>query len=226
VNTLVLRTDLSGNPRFVEFLGRVRETTLGAYDHQDTPFEKLVEVLKPARDMSYSPLFQVMFVFQNVPIASGDLTGFTFTETGASMFDLTLYMWEGDKGLSGTIEYNTDLFDAETIERMVGNFRTLLGSVVDDPNRRLSELSILTELERNQLLVSWNGTEAEYPKDKTLVGLFEEQVDRTPEAVALVFGDEHLTYRQLNRRANQLAHHLQHLGVGPESRVGVWLERS
>ena len=137
VNTLVLRTDMAGDPGFIELLGRVRETTLGAYDHQELPFEKLVEVLNPVRDMSYSPLFQVMFVFQNMPGAAVELPGVRLspvgTDAGASMFDLTLFMWEGEKGLSGRIEYNTDLFDAETIERMVGHFETLLKGVVADP---------------------------------------------------------------------------------------------
>ena len=131
VNTLVLRTDLSGDPGFVELLGRVRETTLGAYAHQDVPFEKLVEVLNPERDMSYSPLFQVMFVLQNMPSAAVELPGLRLSPVasiaGASMFDLTLYMWEEEKGLSGNVEYNTDLFDAATIERMVGHFRDALG---------------------------------------------------------------------------------------------------
>jgi amino acid adenylation domain-containing protein len=230
VNTLVLRTDLSGDPRFVEFLGKVRDTALEAFAHQETPFEKLVEALNPARDMSYSPLFQVMFVFQNAPRATLELHSLTLTpvaiDAGGSTFDLTLYMREEQRGLTGRFEYNTDLFDAETIKRMAGHFRIILESIVVDPNRRLSELPILTEVERHQLLLEWNATEKDYPKDKTLVHLFEEQVDQSPEATAVVFGDKRLSYRELNRRANQLAHHLQSLGVGPGSRVGIWMERS
>ena len=230
VNTLVLRTDMSGDPGFVEFLGRVRETTLGAYDHQELPFEKLVEVLNPVRDMSYSPLFQVMFVLQNMPMSTVELPRVKLSpvavDTGTSMFDLTLYMWEGERGLSGSIEYNADLFDADTIERMVGQFETLLESIVSDPTRRLSELELLTEVERYKLLVGWNTTEAEYPADKSLVQLFEEQVARSPEAVAVEYERKQLSYRELNDRANQLAHYLQSKGIGPESRVGIWMERS
>ena len=230
VNTLVLRTDISGDPGFVEFLGRVRETTLGAYDHQEVPFEKLVEVLNPARDMSYSPLFQVMFVLQNMPRSSAELPGVRLSpvavDTGASMFDLTLYMWEEDKGLSGSVEYNTDLFDARSIEQMVEHFETLLKGVVADPARRISELELLTEAEHHKLLVEWNATEKDYPKDKTLVQLFEEQVARTPEAVAVEYEGNQLAYRELNVRANQLAHYLQSKGISPESRVGIWMERS
>ena len=140
VNTLVLRTDMSGEPGFIELLSRVRETTLGAFDHQELPFEKLVEVVNPAREMSYSPLFQVMFVLQNMPGAAVQLPGLRLSsvavDSGASMFDLTLFMWERDQGLSGSVEYNTDLFDAERIERMVGHFQTLLEGIVAGPARR------------------------------------------------------------------------------------------
>ena len=230
VNTLVLRTDLSGNPTFRELLKRVREVALGAYAHQDLPFDKLVEELQVPRDLSYNPLFQVMFVLQNAPMEPLQLSGLTLSpleaETDTAKFDLTLELTEGPEGLTSSIEYNTDLFDSDTIERMVGHFQTLLQGIVANPDARLSELPLLTEPERHQLLVEWNATQTDYPRDKCIHELFEEQVERTPDAVALVFEDQRLTYRELNRRANQLAHYLRKLGVGPEVLVGICMERS
>jgi amino acid adenylation domain-containing protein len=230
VNTLVLRSDLTGNPTFKELLARVRQMTLDAYDHQDLPFEKLVEELQPARDLSYSPLFQVMFVWQNMARKPVKLPDLTWTPMAipahASMFDLTLYMWERAEGLSGIFEYNTDLFDARTIDRMAGHFQMLLEAVVADPNQHLSELPLLTEAEHHQLIIEWNATAADYPADRCLHELFEEQAARTPDRVAVVFGDAQLTYDELNRRANQLAHHLQTLGVRAETRVAICIERS
>jgi len=231
VNTLVLRTDLSGDPSFRELLRRVREVALGAYAHQDLPFEMLVDELQPARDMSHSPLFQVMFVLQNAPVQALELSELTLspveTENGIAKFDLTLMMEERPEGLQGTVEYNTDLFDAATIERMVGHFQTLLEGIVADPDRPISTLPLLTTAEREQLLVGWNDTEAEYPGDKCVHQWFEAQVEQTPEAIAVAFGEEEqLTYGELNRRANQLAHYLQKLGVGPETLVGLCVDRS
>ena len=230
VNTLVLRTDMSGDPSFVEFLGRVRNTSFDAFTHQDTPFEKLVEVLNPARDMSYSPLFQVMFVFQNMPKPAVEIQGMKVTsvaiDAGTSMFDLTLYMWEQEKGLSGNFEYSTALFDTATIERMVGHFETLLKGVVANPNQHISELPLLPECERQRVLVEWNATEAAYPADKTLVQLFEEQVARSPEAMAVTCKDTKLTYGELNGKANRLSSYLRDLGVGPDVLVGLCMERS
>ena len=231
VNTLVLRTDLSGDPSFRELLRRVREVALGAYAHQDLPFEMLVDELQPARDMSHSPLFQVMFVLQNAPVQALELSELTLspveTENGIAKFDLTLMMEERPEGLQGTVEYNTDLFDAATIERMVGHFQTLLEGIVADPDRPISTLPLLTAAEREQLLVGWNDTEAEYPGDKCVHQWFEAQVEQTPEAIAVAFGEEEqLTYGELNRRANQLAHYLQKLGVGPETLVGLCVDRS
>jgi len=230
VNTLVLRTDLSGNPTFRELLGRVREVTLGAHDHQDLPFEKLAEALQPERDLSHNPLFQVMFAFQNAPAEVLALPGLTVTplevESKAAQFDLTLSMEDMGRGLKGAVEYNTDLFDGATIERMIGHFETLLGGIVVNPEQRLSELPLLTEAERLQLLVEWNDTEADYPQDQCIHQLFEERAARTPDAVAVVFEKEQLSYAELNRRANQLARHFQKLGVGPEVLVGLCVERS
>ncbi|HID62186.1 MAG TPA: non-ribosomal peptide synthetase, partial [Anaerolineae bacterium] len=232
VNTLVMRADLSGDPGFRELLKRVREMALGAYAHQDLPFEMLVDALQPERNLSHSPLFQVMFVLQEAPTGAQALSDLTLrgveAETGVAKFDLTLSMAEdGDgDGLGGVFEYNVDLFDAATIERMIAHFQTLLEGIVADPNRPISELPLLTEAERRQLLVEWNDTVADYPQDRCIHELFEAQVERTSDAVAVVFEGEELTYDELNRRANQLAHHLRKLGVGPETLVGICVERS
>jgi amino acid adenylation domain-containing protein len=230
INTLVLRTNLGGNPSFRELLGRVGEVALGALAHQDLPFEKLVEELHPQRDLSRSPVFQVIFQLKNLPSETGDVRGLTIEEfdvdTGAAKVDLNLEIVEKPSGLSCVCEYSTDLFDDATIERMGGHFQTLLEGIVANPERRVSDLPLLTEAERHQLLVEWNQTRADYPRDKCVHEMFEEQVERTPDAVAVVFENRHLTYRELNQRANQLAHHLQELGAGPEVLVGICLERS
>jgi amino acid adenylation domain-containing protein len=230
VNTLVLRTDLSGDPTFRELLGRVREVALEAYAHQDLPFEKLVEELNPERTLSHSPLFQVMMVLQNAPAAGLRLAGAAVTplplETETSMFDLTASFVERGEEIWASFEYNTDLFDASTVRRMLSHLEVLLGGIAQDPDRRLSQLPLLTASERHQVLVDWNQTQKEYPKDKTVHRLFEEQVERAPEAVAVEFEGKRLTYGELNRRSNQLARHLQGLGVGPEVLVGLCVERS
>ncbi len=230
VNTLVLRTDLSGNPTFRELLHRVREVALDAYAHQDLPFEKLVEELAPERDLSRNPLFDVMFALQNVPEQDLELPGLTLSslevDSGTAKFNLTLLVEEGAEGLKGTLEYNTDMFDPATIKRMLGHFQTLLESIVASPELRLSDLPLLTEAERRQLLVEWNDTKADYPKDLCIHQLFEAQVEQTPDAIAVVFEDKQLTYGELNAQANQLAHYLCKLGVGPEVLVGICMERS
>jgi amino acid adenylation domain-containing protein len=230
VNTLVMRTDLSGDPSFREVLGRVREVALGAYAHQDLPFEMLVEELQPQRDLSRNPLCQIMFQLQNTPSITQQTQSLNppslEIKSGTAKFDVTFDLWESPQGLSGQFEYNTDFFDASTIERMAGHFQTLLEGIVVNPEQRLSELPLLTEAERQQLLVAWNATQADYSKETCIHQLFEAQVARTPEAVAVVFEGERLTYRELNRRANQVAHHLQRLGVGPEVLVGICVERS
>jgi hypothetical protein len=232
-NTLALRTDLSGNPSFRELLAQVRKVTLDAYAHQDMPFEKLVEELQPERHLGYSPLFQTMLIMLNTPKSADQLaneTNLSFHEERieheASQFDLTLFMGEGEEGLSGICEYSTDLFEASTIERMVGHFQTLLEGIIANPDESISVLPLLTEAERQQLLVIWNQTEAYYSQDKCIHQLFEEQVERTPDAIAIVFKDQQLTYRELNHRANQLAHYLQSQGIGPEVLVGICIERS
>ncbi|MEH1798883.1 MAG: amino acid adenylation domain-containing protein [Nostoc sp.] len=230
VNVLVLRTDLSGDLSFQELLARVKSTALEAYVHQDLPFEKLVEELQPNRDLSYNPLFQVMFVLQNVPISNPRLSDVSVTYqegyNGTSKFDLTLFMEDSEQGLVATCEYNTDLFNADTITRMLGHFQTLLGSIVSDPQQRITDLQLLTSSEIQQLLVEWNNTKTEYPQDKCIHELFEAQVEKTPEAVAVVFENQQLTYRELNAKANQLGHYLRSLGVKPEVLVGICIERS
>jgi amino acid adenylation domain-containing protein len=230
VNTLVLRTNLSDRPTFRELLYRVRDAALEAYTHQDLPFEQLVEALQPQRSLSHTPLFQVMFVLQNAPMTEIELPGLTFSaienNTETAKFDLTLSMQETGEGLSGTFTYNTDLFEAATIQRMAGHLQVLLEAVVANCNRQLNELPLLTETEKHQLLVEWNDTVAEYPQQKCIHQLFEEQVERSPDAIAVVFEDQQLTYRDLNDRANRIARYLQKLGVGPEVLVGICVERS
>ncbi len=230
VNTLVLRADLSGNPGFKELLARVREVCLGAYAHQDLPFEKLVHKLHPERDQSRNPLFQVMFVLQNATRPFTGIPGFRIepleVATSRSPFDLSLFLREREGKYIGYIEYSTDLFDRDRIERMAGHYRTLLEGIVSDPDQSIATLPILTKSERHQILVEWNDTAADYPKDKCIHHLFEEQVERTPEAIAVEFEDQQITYRELNQRANQLAHYLITLGIGPEKLVGICVERS
>ncbi|MBN4004268.1 non-ribosomal peptide synthetase [Nostoc sp. LPT] len=230
VNTLVLRTDVSGDPSFSELLVRVREMALFAYGHQDLPFEMLVEALQPERNLSHTPLFQVMFVLQNTPMSEVELAELSFSplivERTTAKFDLTLAMANTSTGLLGVWEYNTDLFDQRTIERMSGHFQTLLEGIVANPKERISQLPLLTEVEQQQLLVDWNNTQSNYPQDKCIHQLFEEQYLSTPNAVAVVYENQHLTYRELNCRANQLAHYLQTLGVKPDVLVGICVERS
>ncbi len=230
VNTLVLRTNLAGNPSFEELLKRVREVALGAYAHQDLPFELLVERLQPERSLSHTPLFQVMFVLQNTPMSALELPGLTLTpvesDINSAKFDLTLEITETESGLVGNLEYNTDLFKETSIQRMAAHLQTLLSGVVANPQQRLSQLPLLTEIEKHQLLVEWNNTAVEYRQQQCIHQLFEAQVERTPDAVAVVFESEQLTYRELNIRANQLAHYLQQLGVKPEVLVGICVERS
>jgi amino acid adenylation domain-containing protein/non-ribosomal peptide synthase protein (TIGR01720 family) len=229
VNTLVLHTDLSGNPTFQQLLSRVRQETLNAYLHQDLPFEQLVDVLKPPRNLGYSPLFQVMLVFQNMPLEELDLAGLTATflspTNKIARFDLTLSLTEKNEQLEGYLEYNTDLFDASTIQRMIGHFQVLLAGIVDHPQQRINELPLLTVAEQQQCL-AWNQTQTEYPKDRCVHQLFEAQVAKTPNAIAVVFEEQQLTYQALNEQANQLAHYLRTLGVQPEVLVGLCVERS
>ena len=227
-NTLVLRTDLSGNPTFRELLGRVREVILDAQAHQELPFEFMVKELRPERYAGRNPLFQVLISLESPlsTLPSGWSISQMEIETGASRFDLALDIKDGPEGLVCSFEYSTDLFDRATIVRLAGHLQTLLKAVVSDPVLQLAEFPILTEPERHQILVEWNATEVDYPRNLCIHQLFEIQVESTPEAVAVVFEGQHLTYRELNRRANQLAHYLQQLGVGPDVLVGICVERS
>ena len=230
VNTLVLRTSLEPRLSFEELLSRVRETTLGAYAHQDVPFEKLVEELQPKRSLSHSPLFQLMFSLQNAPMPSLELPRLSLKllddEAETSQFDLTLDITEEAGELLCTLEYNTDLFEHATARRIFTHYENLLKAVARDPRQRLSQLPMLTRVERQRLLLEYNDTARKVPRCRCIHELFEEQASRTPEAVAVAYEDERLTYAELNRRANRLAHYLRELGVEPETRVGILLDRS
>ncbi|UNU23116.1 non-ribosomal peptide synthetase [Microcoleus vaginatus] len=249
VNSLVLRTDLSGNPTFRELLNRVKEVALGAYAHQDLPFEKLVEELHPDRALNQNPLFQVAFALQNAPGNRLELPELTLSpqqlDVGTARFDLEFHLWErspnssgsnqspsnklwvdSSEGISGMVIYSADLFDEATITRMLGHFQTLLESIVANPEQRIANLQYLSAKERYHLLVECNNTQADYPQDLCIHQLFEMQADRTPDAVALVFGEERVTYGELNLRSNQLARYLQKMGVGAEVLVGLCCGRS
>src|SRR5689334_10787307 len=228
-NTLVLRTNLSGNPSFREVLRRAKEVALGAYAHQDLPFEKLVEELQPERNLSYTPLFQVMLTVQNVSGDSSEPAGLSLEPIGAenltAKFDLTLSLVDSSTSLRGSIEYNSDLFDAESISRLTDHFQTLLRSIVANEEAQIGELELLTAGEREQLAV-WSAGEGEWRREQWVPQLFEAQVEQGAAAVAVQDVAETLNYGELNERANQLAHYLKAQGVGPEVIVGVCLERS
>ena len=229
-NTLVLRTDLSGDPTFRELLGRMREVALGAYAHQDVPFEMLVEKLQPARSLSHTPLFQAALALQNVPAPALEVPGLRVTpldvEGGTAKFDLLLTVHDTEEGLKCRLQYNTDLFDDSTVERMGGHLRNLLVGAVAEPGRRLSELPLLSEEERTQLLRGWNDTSTRFPRDSRIEQLFERQAALRPDAIALTFEGGQMTYGELDVRAAALAHRLRAEGVTRETLVGVFLERS
>jgi amino acid adenylation domain-containing protein len=239
VNSLVLRTDLSGNPTFRELLSRVKEVALGAYAHQDLPFEKLVEELHPERNLNQNPLFQVVFALQNAPISALELPGLTLSpltfDTETTRFDLEFHLWEpntenglwvdSSDGISGFIIYSTDLFDDATISRMLRHFQTLLEGIVANPDLRIANLSLLSESELYQLLVQWNNTQMDYPQDNCIHKLFESVVEQNPDGIALVIGSKELTYKELNIRSNKLGHYLKKLGVTTEVLVGICVDR-
>ena len=230
VNTLALRVDLSGNPTFRELLARVREVSLGAFAHQDLPFDMLVEELSPIRDPSRNPLFQVMFALHNTPEAASLQLDLGIrpvdVKTGRAQFDLTFDVTEVDGQFDVSLVYNTDLFDASTIQLTGEHFKVLLAGVVHSASRPISTLPLLTAPELRRLLVEWNDTGQESGVEVCIHRLFEQQVERTPEAIALVFEERRMPYEELNQRANKLAHHLVASGVGPELFVGLLLERS
>ncbi len=233
VNTLPLRAQLAGNPTVLEVLAQVRQTTLAAYEHQDVPFERLVEELRMARSADRNPLVQVLFTLQNTFQGQFTLPGLKASllppAVTTARLDLEVDIIEVEDYLEGWWVYNADRFDAAAMQRMVGHFQTLLAGMVENPSRRVGDLPLLTPAERRQILVEWNATAADYPSDKCIQQLFEEQAARTPDAIAVVFATEvtsSLTYRDLDTRANQLAHHLQALGVGPETLVAICVEHS
>jgi amino acid adenylation domain-containing protein len=235
VNTLVLRARFADDVSFGDLLAAVRESCLDAYTHQDIPFERLVRELAPERDTSRSPLFQVMFLLQNAPREAPVLAGAGAggpgkkglgAEMGTAKFDLTLTMLEGRKTLAGSFEYASDLFDVTTIDRMIGHFHNLLAGIVRAPDASIASLPVIGEAERLTVQVSWNQTATDYPREASIQALFEAQADRMPDATAVVFEGESLSYRALDRRANQLAHALRERGVSPGAPVGILAQRS
>jgi len=243
VDSVVMRSNLSGNLSFRDFLAQVRQTVVEALTHQDYPFSLLVEQLQPERDPSISPLFQVYFVLQKFLESQDRQKLFQTSNKGfidweglqvepfvfeqyESQYDLLLEILEEESYLFGSFKYNADLFDEQTIARMAGHFQNLLEGIVDDPQQRVTVLPLMTKVELDQILVEWNNTTTDYPTDKCIHQLFEEQVQKNPNAIAVVFEQQKLTYSQLNSKANQLAHYLQQLGVVPETLVGICVERS
>jgi amino acid adenylation domain-containing protein len=229
-NNIVLRADLSGNPTMRDFIARVRDLALNAYAHQEMPFDVLVDELASRRELDHSPLFQVMLVLQDIGFTTFEMSGLACEAIELPLrtarLDLAVDVLDLPGGLNVYFEYNTDLFDAATMERMQAHFERLLEDIVDRPEARIGELTMLSGAERDGLLLDFNRTGVPFPGEQTMHGLFEAQVARTPEATAVLFEDKGVTYRELNKRANQLAHYLRAIGVGRGSLVGVWMERS
>jgi amino acid adenylation domain-containing protein len=227
INTLPLRGDLAGDPTFRELLARTRETTVGAYDHQNLPLERIIEILQPARSLSHTPLFQVLFHLRSFPEISARLEGLEVTpfefDPGVAAFDLTLELTEVRSQLECVLNFNTALFDAVTARRMLGHYQTLLEAVLKNPDARISALPLMSQEELQEVLVEWNRTESPYP-DICVHQTIKEQVERTPNAVAAIYGNRRWTYRELDDRANQIAAALKDIGTG--SRVAVFLDRS
>ena len=230
INTLVLRTKLAGKASFRELLRQVREVALEAYAHQDLPFEKLVEELNPERSLSHAPVFQVVFALQNVQRETLELPGLTLAMVGSdnktTRIDLGLNLVETQSSIIGNLQYNTDLFDEATIQRIRTHFQQVLESVIENPDAQISQLTLLTDQEKQQQLIAWNDTAVEYDTYLTLPELFEVQAAATPDAVALSYQEEQVTYNELNQRANKVAHYLRESGVGLETLVGLCFERS
>lgn len=229
VNSLVFRTDISGNPSFRELLSRVHRTALEAYSHQDLPFEKLVDEMQLERDLSRNPLFQVTFQLQQATQAAQSFSRSQpslVLKGQAALFDLSFRLWDTAEGITGVIEFNTDLFEEDTIVRMAANYRSLLEGIIRDPHQHLAELALLDPAEEIQLLSSWTGPRIWYPSETCLHRLFEAQVERTPDAIAVIFEQKSMIYKDLNWRASQLAGFLRRLGVRPEVFVGIYMERS
>ena len=228
-NTLVFRGDLSGDPNFLTLLQRAKQTALEAYAHQDVPFEKLVDALQPARSLNRTPLFQVMFVLQNISMRAGRLPGLEMQvsepDRETAKFDVTLFMMEREDGLAGRLEYSADIFEAPTIERMLGHLLVILNGIVSDPVCKLSALPILTAAEQRQL-ASWSQTSQMEREETTLHRMFEKQAALHPGRLAIIAEDQTLTFAELNERANQLAHYLVTEGVEPDERVALVVDRS
>lgn len=229
-NTLALRADMSGSPSFRNFLDQIKGLALESYDNQDVPFEKLVEHLNPKRSLSHNPIFQVMFGLHNTPPLKQELSGLILTpvdmNTGTSRFDLEVLVRETSDGLAVLAEYSTDLFDEATIERLMDRFEVLLRGFLKDPEQSISVLPVLTAAERHLIVDEFNDTTRDYPTEKCVHQLFEAQAKKTPNAVAVIYEDQHLTYRELNQKANSIAHRLRELSIGPDSLVGLCVERS
>ncbi|PZU94472.1 MAG: non-ribosomal peptide synthetase [Pseudanabaena sp.] len=230
VNNLVLRIQIQQNPSFQELLAQVKKIALDAYDHQSLPFEKLVEELQPERNLSYHPLFQVMFILQNSPAQSLQMPDLSLSgievESNTTQLDLTLEMLDSPDGLAGNFEYNTDLFERSTIEQIAGHFQNLLEAIATNPQHKVSQISLLSPTEQHQILFDWNNTVVNYPKDICLPELVEAQVVKTPNAIAVIYENQKLTYQELNQKANQLAHHLLAIGIQSEQLIGICIERS
>ena len=229
VNQLVLRVEVRARESFSELLKRVRGVCLGAYAHQDVPFEKLVEELQPERDLGRSPFFQAKLIWQNTPgrgLEQGDMKLSGGGGEVQARVDLTLSVADTGSNLVGAVTYSRDLFEERTIERLMSHYLNVLKGIVEAEGRPVSELDFLSDQERGQILVEWNKTRRPYPEDRCVHELFREQSSRTPDQIALVCNDQQLSYRELDRRTNQLAAYLQALGVGPEVVVGLCLERS
>ncbi|GER90128.1 hypothetical protein KDW_42900 [Dictyobacter vulcani] len=229
-NTLALRGDLSGDPTFQELLARVRQSTLDAYSNQEIPLERLVEELQPERNLSYNPLFQVMFILQNTPSDAFKLADLTLTvvklPSDTAKFDLTLTCWQENDNLQASLEYNTDLFDESTIQRMAQQLQTLLESIVSDDQVPISRLALLSLEEQQQLIATFTAPTVAYPREKHMHQRFEEQAERVPQSLAIHHGEKRITYQELNQRANQVAHRLQREGIGAGAFVGICVERS
>ncbi|HEX6746978.1 MAG TPA: amino acid adenylation domain-containing protein, partial [Longimicrobium sp.] len=236
LNTLALRVDLSGAPTVAEALGRVKARALEAQENQDIPFEQVVELVQPARSLAHTPLFQVMFAWQNAPVSRPELPGLALapldpadsgdsSSQGSAKFDLSLALWEDGGRIEGGVNYATALFDRATVERHVGYLRRMLEEMVADDTQPVDRLELLPAEERCSVVEEWNATDAAYPREACVHELFEAQVERTPGAEAVSFEGERLTYAELNARANRLAHHLHSLGVEPDARVALCVER-
>ncbi len=231
INTIALRNEIKPDISFSELLKQVRKNTLDDFEHQDVPFEKVVEAVETKRDRSRHPVFQVMFVFQNLPdtpeFRLGELqVSAENSEHTTSLFDLSIAVTENNDGLSGSVEYSSDLFTEDTVLRMVNHFNILLESIVKDPQKEILSLQMMTKEEEDRLLIDFNATETDYPSEKSIIEIFEEQVVKTPDAIAVTFEDQSLTYSQLNERSNQLGHYLKNRGVKDETPVAVCIERS